>query len=211
MLLREEKWLSKDSLQALEALMNDFVKRDILDLQEGYVALFDRTPSLSLHLFEHVYGDSRERGQALVDLTRVYEEGGLVIKTGETPDYLPLFLEYISGLSTEEAQENLGSVVNILSSLGERLKNRTTHYEAVFTALVEVASKKPDPKAIKKALSEDTGIARSPEQMDQEWEEQFAFENTAQTTGAGQDGGCPKAGEMLARIRDYNDKERGKK
>ena len=35
--------------------------------------LFDRTRSLSLHLFEHVHGESRDRGQAMIDLKAQYE------------------------------------------------------------------------------------------------------------------------------------------
>jgi nitrate reductase delta subunit len=90
-------------------------QRDLLDLQEDYVALFDRTPSLSLHLFEHVHGDSRDRGQAMVDLMKVYEEAGLFIDTEETPDYLPLFTEYLATLSSQEASDTVGGVVNIIS------------------------------------------------------------------------------------------------
>ena len=118
MFLTDEKWVSKDALHSLDRLFDEMRKADTLDLQESYVALFDRTPSLSLHLFEHIHGDSRARGQALVDLTKVYEEAGLLINTEETPDYLPLFLEYVSTLPPEDTKENLSSVVNILSAIG---------------------------------------------------------------------------------------------
>lgn len=204
--LKQENWLSSKTLQSLEPLLQSLETDDLLDSQEAYVALFDRTPSLSLHLFEHVHGDSRERGQAMVDLSKVYEEAGLMINTAETPDYLPLFLEYVSTLSPHDVKDNLGSVVNILSALGERLKNRESAYAAVFEALVETASKKPDPKAVEEALKKSSGAAYGLEQLDKEWEEQFAFENTEQTTG--QNDGCPKAEEMLARINNYKEEER---
>jgi len=204
--LKQENWLSSQTLQSLELLLQSLESDDLLDSQETYVALFDRTPSLSLHLFEHVHGDSRERGQAMVDLSKVYEEAGLVINTAETPDYLPLFLEYVSTLSPDDVKDNLGSVVNILSALGERLKNRESAYASVFEALVEAASKKPDPKAVEEALKKASGAAYDLEQLDKEWEEQFAFENTEQTTG--QNNGCPKAEEMLARINNYKEEER---
>ena len=209
MFLKKERWLPEKSLLALERFMQQIEARELLDLQEEYVALFDRTPSLSLHLFEHIHGDSRERGQALVDLANVYAEAGLMINTDETPDYLPLFLEYVSTLPADEMQDNLGSVVNILSAFGERLKNRDSDYASIFESLIEAASKKPDPKAVEKALKKSTGEAYDLEQLDKEWEEQFAFENTQQTTG--QDSGCPKAEDMLARINGYQEEERVKK
>jgi nitrate reductase delta subunit len=199
--LKKECWLSDKALLGIENLLQYIKATDLLDLQEEYVSLFDRTPSLSLHLFEHIHGDSRERGQAMVDLCNVYEEAGLLINTEETPDFLPLFLEYVSTLSPEDVKDNLGSVVNILSVLGERLKGRDTHYASIFTALVDAASQSVDPKAVEEALRKASGEAYDLEQLDKEWEEQFAFENTEQTTG--QNGGCPKAEEMLARVKGY--------
>jgi nitrate reductase delta subunit len=91
--------------------------RDLLDLQEDYVALFDRTPSLSLHLFEHIHGDSRDRGQALADLLKVYEDAGLFMTPEETPDYLTPFCRICFNITHKEASETIGSIVNILSIL----------------------------------------------------------------------------------------------
>ena len=75
-------------------MIDDLAGGDLYDLQERYVLLFDRTRSLSLHLFEHVHGESRDRGQAMVDLLKLYEEGGFTPTATELPDFLPLFLEY---------------------------------------------------------------------------------------------------------------------
>lgn len=204
--LKSEGWLSSASLKKMDAVIADFHSKDLLDLQEEYVALFDRTPSLSLHLFEHIHGDSRDRGQALADLLRVYEEAGLFINTDETPDYLPLFAEYVSTLGHAEASQTLGSIVNILSSLAERLRNRGSFYAHIMDAMAETASRSPDPEAVKAYLIQSAGNALTTQEIDREWEEQFAFENTAQTTG--QESGCPKAEEMLARINNYKDDER---
>lgn len=197
-LLQEEQWISGKAIKSLDGLFQYLENSDLLDLQEDYVALFDRTPSLSLHLFEHVHGDSRDRGQALADLLKMYEEVGLFIKTEETPDYLPLFAEYLSTLPPEEASEAVGSIVNILSSIGERLKNRDSFYAGVFEALIEVAARSPDATAVENFLKKSTGMPLNAEQIDQEWEEQFAFDNTPQTTK--QDSGCPKSAEVLARM-----------
>ena len=82
----------------LDDLLNDIAGGDLYDLQERYVLLFDRTRSLSLHLFEHVHGESRDRGQAMVDLLTMYEERGLAAVKNELPDFLPLFLEFLATL-----------------------------------------------------------------------------------------------------------------
>ena len=112
-------------------------------------------------------------------------------------------------LPPEDTKENLGSVVNILSAIAERLKNRDSQYAAVFETLVETAARKPDLKAVESALQKASGAAYDLEKLDAEWEEQFAFENTEQTTG--QNSGCPKAEDMLARINGYKEEERVKK
>ena len=86
-------------------LLDELATGDLYDLQERYVLLFDRTRSLSLHLFEHVHGESRDRGQAMVDLKAMYESHGLATVTSELPDYLPLFLEFLATLPQAEACE----------------------------------------------------------------------------------------------------------
>ncbi|MDD3021719.1 MAG: nitrate reductase molybdenum cofactor assembly chaperone [Alphaproteobacteria bacterium] len=204
--LRQEKILSDKSIDVLEKMMKIFQKEDLIDLQDEYVSLFDRTPSLSLHLFEHIHGDSRERGQALVDLSNVYAKGGLFISVEETPDYLPLFLEYVSTLPLSEVNENLSSIVNITVAIGERLKNRESSYAYVFEAISEIAASKASPKAIEEALSQATGEAYDFDQLDKEWEEQFAFDNSLPLNG--QTDGCPRAEEMLARMKITPEEER---
>ncbi len=98
-LLAEEALLAPEQRAALAPLIERLADDDLLDLQEAYVALFDRGRALSLHLFEHVHGESRDRGQAMVDLRDRYVAQGLEITAKELPDYLPLFLEYLSVLS----------------------------------------------------------------------------------------------------------------
>ncbi len=105
-------------------------------LQERYVLLFDRTRSLSLHLFEHVHGESRDRGQAMVDLIKVYEDGGYSPTASELPDFLPLFLEFASTRRPAEAIELIGQPAHVFAALGERLRKRKSPYTAVFAALI---------------------------------------------------------------------------
>lgn len=197
--LQQEAWLSDATLAALDAWTREMEEGDLLDLQEEYVSLFDRTPSLSLHLFEHVHGDSRDRGPAMVDLSNLYKEAGLAIATEETPDYLPMFMEYLSTQKPENIREHLGSAINIIVAVGERLKKRGTGYAIIFDALAETAERNPDPKAVAAALKEASGAEYSPEELDREWEEQFAFDDHM-SGNTGQSGGCPKAEDMLTRM-----------
>lgn len=126
----------------LERLADDIGGLDLYDAQERYVFLFDRTRSLSLHLFEHVHGESRDRGQAMVDLLAMYEADGLLIDAKEMPDYLPLFLEYLSIKPDAEAAELLGQTGHILKVLRERLKKRQSVYANAFAVLEALASGK---------------------------------------------------------------------
>ncbi len=137
--LAEEGRLSPAALDALATLLRSLAQEDLYELEEAYVSLFDRTRRLSLHLFEHVHGESRDRGQAMVDLAALYETGGLLIATNELPDFLPLFLEYAATRPREEACALLADVDHILAGLEERLMSRATPYSAVFGALRSLA------------------------------------------------------------------------
>ena len=109
-----EKALPKETEDALSGLLKEYATGDIYDLQERYVLLFDRTRSLSLHLFEHVHGESRDRGQAMVDLAQLYEKHGLAVSANELPDFMPLFLEFLSAIPSAEARQHLSETVHIL-------------------------------------------------------------------------------------------------
>lgn len=196
-ILKAESWLSGKTLKALNRFIDDLAGQDVLDAQEVYVSLFDRTPSLALHLFEHVHGDSRDRGQALVELDLLYREIGLENVSEHTPDYLPLFLEYLSLLPLEDAQHNLDGAIDVIAVVGERLKKRGSNYAVLFEALQEAAFRKPDEKKLAAALKVDDGKPLSQEEMDAAWEEQFAFDNSDKG-----ESGCPKVQDMLARINE---------
>lgn len=196
-ILRAESWLPGKTLKALDRFIDDLAGQDVLDAQETYVSLFDRTPSLSLHLFEHVHGDSRDRGQALVELDTLYRERGLENISEHTPDYLPLFLEYLSVLPAEDARHNLDGAIDVIAVIGERLKKRGSAYAVLFDALRQAASRKPDEKKLAAALKAHDGTPLSQDEMDTAWEEQFAFDNSDKG-----ESGCPKAQDMLARMNE---------
>ncbi|MDR3517656.1 MAG: nitrate reductase molybdenum cofactor assembly chaperone [Azospirillaceae bacterium] len=125
---------------AIGGLLAELAATDIYDLQERYFALFDRSRTLSLHLFEHVHGESRDRGQAMADLIALYREHGLEPTASELPDFLPLFLEFLSMLADDEARSLLAEPVGLLQVLAERLTKRDSAYAAVFQALVAIAT-----------------------------------------------------------------------
>ena len=111
----------------VQPLLQEFESEDILDLQGTYVDLFDRTRSLSLHMFEHIHGESRERGQAMIDLRGTYAEQGLLMVSDELPEYVPACLEFASLLSLKEARQALAEPVHVLEALHERLRRQLGH------------------------------------------------------------------------------------
>ena len=162
----------KREIKPLIKLAADIVDAELYNAQERYVFLFDRTRALSLHLFEHVHGESRDRGQAMVDLMSVYEENGLEIDEKELPDYLPLFLEYLSTRPELEAREMLSQTLHIITAIRERLKKRKSIYANVFGALELYARSKPDKSLVDTLLARDEDDPNDLEVLDAIWEEE---------------------------------------
>jgi nitrate reductase delta subunit len=156
----------------LGKVADDIAGLDLYDAQERYVFLFDRTRSLSLHLFEHVHGESRDRGQAMVDLMAMYDSHGFEIGAKELPDYLPLFLEFLSAVPEEQARELLGQTVHIVSALRERLRKRKSIYGNAFRVLEVIARGKADPEVLAEILREPDDDPADLEALDKVWEEE---------------------------------------
>ena len=187
--LRREALLKTSFHDALCELIDDLASRDVYDAQERYILLFDRTRSLSLHLFEHVHGESRDRGQAMVDLIKVYEDGGYTPTTAQLPDFLPLFLEYASTLVPTEAIELVGQPGHVFAALQERLNKRQSPYAAVFAALVAIAKAKLDGAALAALRAEPDPEPDDLEALDAAWEEEeVLFGPGAATDACGRDG-----------------------
>jgi nitrate reductase molybdenum cofactor assembly chaperone NarJ/NarW len=178
---------------ALHELTEDLATGDLYDLQERYVLLFDRTRSLSLHLFEHVHGESRDRGQAMIDLKTQYEQAGLFISAAELPDFLPLFLEYLATRPREEARETLGQPAHIFAALAERLRKRRSPYEAVFRALAALPAAKPKDEDVAVLLQVDDPDATDLAALDAAWEDEPV------NFGPGAGDGCKD--KLIARVR----------
>ena len=166
---RSEAALPAEALRRLDPLLRSLETEDLLDLQAAYSELFDRSRALSLHLFEHVHGDSRERGQAMIDLGQQYVDRGFIMQGAELPDFLPMFLEFLSCSPMHEAREWLGQPAHVLAVLEQRLAERGSPYAAVFHALVILPGSRPDATAIAE-LRERTDPDEG-KSIDDEWEE----------------------------------------
>ncbi|HEY8707624.1 MAG TPA: nitrate reductase molybdenum cofactor assembly chaperone, partial [Burkholderiaceae bacterium] len=144
-LLRDERVISHSRLTELEALMDALRRADPLQIEADYVELFDRGRATSLHLFEHVHGDSRERGPAMIDLGQTYEKAGLILAEGELPDYLPAVLEFVSTQPPREARAFLGEMAHIFNAIFGALQQRGSAYASVLGALLELAGERAQP------------------------------------------------------------------
>jgi nitrate reductase delta subunit len=141
-ILRSESALSAARQSELDALIDSLANADPLETEANYVQLFDRGRSTSLHLFEHVHGDSRDRGPAMIDLAQTYEKAGLYMSPDELPDYLPAVLEFVSTQPPREARAFLGEMTHIFNVLFGALQDRASPYASVLGALLELAGER---------------------------------------------------------------------
>ena len=139
--------------------------------QERWLELFDRGRSMSLLLFEHIHGESRDRGQAMVDLISTYRGHGFELGVKQLPDYLPVVLQYLSIRPVEEVRDWLSHIVHILELLAARAQERGSGYAALLETLVETASGKVDLDLLRKRVATEERDD-TPEAMDRVWEEE---------------------------------------
>jgi len=170
--LDAEKLVPAASRGAVDQLIEEIGSGEVYDLQERYGLLFNRSKTLALHLFEHVHGESRDRGQAMVDLKSMYENAGLIIAANELPDYVPLLLEFLSTRPLAEARELLGQTAHILAALAERLGRRESSYRAVFDALVAIAAEAPRSDVVEELLKAPETDPMDLVALDAAWEEE---------------------------------------
>lgn len=187
-LVAADTLLKKADRAGLDALIAHLETGDLFDRQEEFGLMFDRTRSLSLHLFEHVHGESRDRGQAMVDLIKLYEEGGFSPTTEELPDFLPLFLEYAGTRAPQEALDLIGQPAHVLTALAERLAKRKSPYEAVFRALLTLTKAKPDAAALAALRAEPDPEPDDLEALDAAWEEEEVKFGPGAASDCGKDG-----------------------
>jgi nitrate reductase delta subunit len=168
--INESVLLSTKSKEQLVEFTHQLTRSELYDAQERYDLLFDRGRSLSLLLFEHVHGESRDRGQAMVDLMKEYTDHGFEISSEQLPDYIPLYLEFLSEQDQPYAQEWLSDVSHILTILSERLRARDCNYSALFDAMIELSGAAVEreklAKIVQKEQPDDTFEA-----IDEAWED----------------------------------------
>jgi len=163
-ILRREAALSAARLSELEALIDSLAGAEPLEVEAAYVQLFDRGRATSLHLFEHVHGDSRDRGPAMIDLAQTYEKAGLYLAPGELPDYLPAVLEFVSTQPPREARAFLIEMAHIFNALFTALQQQSP-YASVLGALLELAGEKVQTVKLAAELP-----------LDETWAEPLAFD-----------------------------------
>ncbi|MCG7198621.1 nitrate reductase molybdenum cofactor assembly chaperone [Marinobacter pelagius] len=168
----EDSRLPRQNKEQLLTGLDRLCDGDLLDLQEDYVGTFDKGRATSLLLFEHVHGESRDRGQAMVDLMEEYRRNGLEIDARELPDYLPLFLEYLSTRPWEEIRNWLEDIHHILGLLGERLFQRQSFYHVVMDSLLVLSGRKTDRQELAKIVASEERDD-TPEALDKVWEEEM--------------------------------------
>lgn len=168
--LADERAIPRADRRRLEPLLDALEAGDVLDLQSAYSELFDRSRRLSLHLFEHVHGDGRERGQAMIDLAEQYAAAGIFLDANELPDFIPVFLEYVSCLTEAEARSTLAEPAHVFAALAERLDEKGTPYAALFHALVSMGERRPSESEIAELPTHDVADTNDAD-LDREWEE----------------------------------------
>ena len=169
-LASSEKLVAEDA-RKLGDFLRYLTARDVLDAQADYSELFDRGRATSLLLFEHVHGESRDRGQAMVDLMAQYARHGLELDSNELPDHLPLYLEYLAQLPEDEAIAGLKDVAPILGLLSARLQQRESRYAALFELLLKLADTRVDSQKVAEKIA-DEARDDTPQALDAVWEEE---------------------------------------
>ena len=163
--LQSEHAVTPARLSELEALITLLGHGDALEHEAHYVEVFDRGRATSLHLFEHVHGDSRERGPAMIDLAQTYEKAGLFLGPDEMPDYLPVVLEFVSTQPPKAARAFLSEMAHIFNAIFNALQQRNSPYASVLAALLEFSGEKAHPV---KVAPDDA--------LDTAWEEPVVFD-----------------------------------
>lgn len=170
--LSEERALPAAELDGVRLFLDRLRRTDIMDLQEHWIGLFDRSKRLALHLYEHSHGESRDRGQAMVNLALTYRMNGFELNAAEMPDYLPLFLEFLSVIEAVHARRYLTDAIEIIEALRIRLEERDFTYAALLGALVALACRAANEAEVEAILADEPQDPLDLEALDKEWAEE---------------------------------------
>lgn len=173
--LAQAEELDASQRDALARFIRQAAARPLLDRQAEYCELFDRGRAISLLLFEHVHGESRDRGQAMVDLLDQYRADGLELNAKELPDYLPLYLEYLAQGDRARVRQGLQDIAPILALLAARLAQRQSDHAPLFSLLLALSGSDADPQSLQAQVAREARDD-TPAALDAVWEEeQVAF------------------------------------
>lgn len=170
--------LSPAMRDKLLRFIEHYERRDLLDWQSEYDGLFERGRAVSLHIFEHIYGESRDRGQAMVELLKQYRSAGLELAERELPDYLPTYLEFCA---TQEAaaREWLEEISHVLALLAARLRDKESAYAELVDALLDFTGVEVDREGLAQQVAKEERDD-TPEALDKIWEEEAVSFSAAQ-------------------------------
>ena len=177
-ILKKEKILSTKNIKKLEDFFSYQQSTPLIEQQEYYIDTFDKGRAHCLHIFEHIHGESRDRGQAMINLNETYATKSLYIKNGELPDYLPLFMEFLSRCKKKEARDLLGEAIQVIGFIGNNLRQKKSVYSIIFKCIENLSVIKVDMNLFSKT---DEGLSdeQNLEQLDKQWEEKPAFGTNA--------------------------------
>jgi nitrate reductase delta subunit len=170
-ILRAESMLAGERFSEVCAFIRKLQAMPQLEAEASYIEAFDRGRTTSLYLFEHIHGESRDRGQAMVRLLARYRMHGLDLSAKELPDFLPLFLEFLSTCRPNEARKYLSEVVDIIAMIGERLRKRGAMHACLLEAVAALVPGNGMDTAIPTDPDEDIDRDDTPEALDAAWEE----------------------------------------
>jgi nitrate reductase delta subunit len=168
----KETLLSPEQTAAVVHCISEMRLKGLLDLQEEYVQLFDNSPKHALYLFQHLYGDSPDRGQAMADLIDMYRDHGYQPVANELPDYLPLYCEFAAQFPEPEARTLLGRTLPVLELIAQRLEQKDSTYAAVLSALGSLATADEETEAIAQLLKAQARAGKDEKTLDEAWQEQ---------------------------------------
>jgi len=170
--IEKETLLSPEQTAAVVHCISEMRLQELLDLQEEYVQLFDNSPKHALYLFQHLYGDSPDRGPAMADLIEMYKDHGYQPVANELPDYLPLYCEFTAQFPEPEARALLGRALPVLELVAQRLEQKDNPYAAVLSALSSLAIADEETEAVVQLLKVQTRNSKTEQTLDEAWQEQ---------------------------------------
>ena len=130
--IKDSSEIATDEKEILMEFVSWMRSHTSIKLQETYVETFDMVPEHDLHLTHHIFGDDRERGPALIDLSEHLKNEGLEVKEGEIPDFLPLLLEYASTLDDIKSRAFLGDAKKIIKIIADNLDKAKSPYSKLI-------------------------------------------------------------------------------